>query len=144
MSHIFGIRIQSSFVSSRALLPFPSSALGARSFVCISRGSQPSRTVTVSAAAAAAASRSRALRPHRHSPLAATAPGQEMAQGGKPALGWAATDATGVLSPYSFSRRYVFSSSPCLLSTLLLCPRPFFQMSTEGWILSSYPRLEEG
>ena len=56
----------------------------------------------------AVASPSRTVQaPHRAKAKAeAEAREQEMAQG-KAALGWAARDASGVLSPYDFSRRYV-------------------------------------
>ncbi|KAM3275230.1 hypothetical protein ACQJBY_043907 [Aegilops geniculata] len=52
----------------------------------------------------AAASPSRALRPHMAKAVAKEAGAQEAAQGSA-ALGWAARDASGVLSPFDFSRR---------------------------------------
>lgn len=104
MSCQFRIGIHSSSVP----VPFPGAVIGACSFIARERSHL---------AAAAAASHSRALRPHKnHRPRAAAAAGQEMEQqGGKPALGWAARDNTGVLSPYSFSRRYV-RRGPCVFA----------------------------
>ncbi|GJM98856.1 hypothetical protein PR202_ga15903 [Eleusine coracana subsp. coracana] len=93
MSHHFGIGIQS---PARLPAPFPGAliVIGARSFAVRERNN-------LATASVAAASHSRA----RRRPRAATA-GQEMdQQGGNPAVGWAARDATGVLSPYGFSRR---------------------------------------
>ncbi|XP_020186338.1 probable cinnamyl alcohol dehydrogenase 8D [Aegilops tauschii subsp. strangulata] len=52
----------------------------------------------------AVASSSRALRPHMAKAVAKEAGAQEAAQGSA-ALGWAARDASGVLSPFDFSRR---------------------------------------
>ncbi|KAF7065461.1 hypothetical protein CFC21_071559 [Triticum aestivum] len=52
----------------------------------------------------AAASPSRALRPHMAKAVAKEVGAQEAAQGSA-ALGWAARDASGVLSPFDFSRR---------------------------------------
>jgi hypothetical protein len=106
MSRHFRIRIQSSCLTA----PFFPGLQGSRAFIA----REHSHLATASAAAA---SQSRALRTHGHRPRAATA-GQEMEQGAKPALGWAARDATGVLSPYSFSRRCV----TCICASAPFCP----------------------
>jgi hypothetical protein len=91
MSRHFHVRIQSSCLTA----PFFPGLQGARAFIDREHG----HLVTASVGAA---SQSRALRTHhRHRPRAATA-GQEMEKGAKPALGWAARDATGVLSRTAF------------------------------------------
>jgi hypothetical protein len=96
MSHHFQLR------SSVPLLRFFPGGLGAR----FSRNEPKHLGCSGGSVGVAVASPSRTLQRHRAEATAKEVGVQETAQGSA-ALGWAARDASGVLSPFDFSRRCV-------------------------------------